>query len=246
MNVLIADPDSHSADMLSLAIRMHWPAAVVHHVASGRSTLDTFFRDTPDLLILAVDLPDRPATDVLVDIRRHSDLPAFTLCDRPDEVREAQMLQHGADGCLTRSMSPLVVVARIDCVLRRVHAVANTENFVDFVCGDFKISYRNRCAMVGGEVIDLSPIEFRLLAALSRNAGRVLTHQTLIDKVWGIDSGATPEQLKVVMSRMRSKLKQPGVLCPIETVRGVGYRIVMPTPRVISMPEMSVEASGVG
>jgi two-component system, OmpR family, KDP operon response regulator KdpE len=245
MNALIVDPQPHSADMLAIAFGMHWPHARAHIVTRGRDVMDAFFRDVPDVVVLASDLPDRNALDVLSSIRRHSDVPVFMLCDCPEELREIHMLQHGADGCLGRSFSPLVIVARIDSVLRRASAVAHAEDLADFVCGDFKVSYRSQCAMMVGEVIDLSPIEFRLLAALTRNAGRVMTHQTLIDKVWGMDSHASTDQLKVVMSRMRGKLKQPGVRCPIETVRGVGYRIVMPTPGVIEMPSRAMSTSGV-
>lgn len=240
MNVLVADPDAHSADLLGTALQMHWPAASVHPVATGQDALDALFHDTPDVVILAIDLPDRRAIDLLRAIRRHSDMPVFMLCDQPEEIREARMLQHGADGCLGRAMSPLVIVARIESVLRRSRAFASSESHADFTCGSFVISYRNRCAMMDGEIIDLSPIEFRLLATLTRNAGRVMTHQTLIDQIWGIDTHASTEQLKVVVSRMRSKLKRHGVDCPVDNVRGVGYRIVTPTPAVIELP-MSME-----
>jgi DNA-binding response OmpR family regulator len=245
VNILLADPDTRSADLLETSIRMHWPAVSVHHPASGDEALHALFHDTPDLAIIAVYLPGVNAVDVLDQARRHSDLPVFMLCDCPEELREVQMLQHGADGCLGRCMSPLVIVARIESVLRRTRALDHPDAHADFICGDFRISYQNRYAMMAEEPIDLSPIEFGLLAALTRNAGRVMTHQTLIDMVWGIDSHANTEQLKVLMSRLRARLNRPGVRCPIETIRGVGYRIVMPTPGVIAMPERSMASSGV-
>lgn len=234
MQIVLLSTDRRHAGALSLAIQMHWPLATVHEVTTIPDLL-TRTRDViPDAVVL-VEGGGMCGVDMLRALRRVSLAPAVIVMETCDETDQIQLLTGGADACVEAAASPLVIVAHLESLLRRMGQVPFGEGAVDFTCGSLVINYRSRLVMVGGVRIDLSRTEYRLLEMLSRNAGRVLTHRTLIDAIWGQDGSANPDHLKVVMSRLRAKIHRDEDACPVESMRGVGYRMMRPSPRVIEV-----------
>jgi two-component system KDP operon response regulator KdpE len=119
-------------------------------------------------------------------------------------------------------------MARIKAALRRAELPPPIQALPDFQAGDLAIHFQNQEVTVAGQPVKLTPVEYKLLYHLVRNAGHLLPHQALLDRVWGGDYEAGPEYLKVFVSRLRAKLRHPGGPEYIETERGRGYRFVRP------------------
>jgi ParB/RepB/Spo0J family partition protein len=123
------------------------------------------------------------------------------------------------------------LMARIRAVLRRAELPPPTQALPDFTSGELSIKFQAREVTVAGEQVQLTPVEYKLLYQLVRNAGHLLPHRALLDRVWGSDYNASPEYLKVFISRLRAKLRRPGSPEYIETERGLGYRFAAPSQK---------------
>ena len=174
-------------------------------------------------------MPRKNGFEVLQEIRRVSDVPVIMLTARGEEIDQVRGLELGADDYVVKPFSHLALLARIKAVLRRAELPPPAQALPDFVAGDLAINFQNQQVTVGGEPVKLTPVEYKLLYHLVRNAGRLMPHQALLDRVWGADYGATEHYLKVFISRLRAKLERPGRARYIETERGLGYRFVRPT-----------------
>jgi DNA-binding response OmpR family regulator len=173
-------------------------------------------------------MPGKDGFLVLAEIRQRSDVPVLMLTARGDETAQVRGLELGADDYVVKPFSHLALLARIKAVLRRAALPPPTRALPDFTAGDLAIHFQNQEVAVKGERVNLTPIEYKLLYHLARNAGRVLPQRTLLDRVWGEDYDATSDYLKVYISRLRAKLERPGDAHYIETVRGLGYRFIRP------------------
>jgi ParB/RepB/Spo0J family partition protein len=161
------------------------------------------------------------------------------LTGHTDEAIQARGLNLGADGFLTKPFGHLALLAYIKAVLRRAELPPPADALPDFEAGDLAVNFQSQQATVRGVPLNLTPLEYRLLAHLVRNAGRVLPHRALLDRVWGSDYGATTDYLKVFISRLRSKLAGAGYPAAIETVPRLGYRFVRPGAAAASSPAAS-------
>jgi len=137
-------------------------------------------------------------------------------------------LELGADDYVTKPFSHLALLARIKAVLRRAEMPAPVRALPDFRAGELEINFQSHEVTVRGERVRLTPVEYKLLYHLVRNAGRLMPHQALLDRVWGEDYDATTDYLKVFVSRLRAKIEREGGPRYIETERGLGYRFVRP------------------
>lgn len=228
MKILVVDDDPHILDSVVVGLQMQWRDRQVISARDGQEAIERFFQHHPDLVVLDVNLPRANGFEVLQTIRRVSDVPIIILTARDDEIDQVRGLEGGADDYITKPFSHLTFIARINSVLRRTEGAAPSETAAPFIAGDLTMDFQSQRLMREGEPIRLTPAEYRLMAALARNAGRVLTHHALIDRIWGTDSMATTNHLKVIVSRLRTKIERPGGPRWIETVRGTGYRLVLP------------------
>jgi DNA-binding response OmpR family regulator len=228
MKILVVDDDPRLRDALTIGIQMQWEAAQVLSAADGEAGLEVFFRDEPDVVLLDVAMPRMNGFEVLKEIRRVSDTPVIMLTARREDVDQVRGLELGADDYVPKPFSHLALMARIKAVLRRAEMPPPVDALPDFVAGDLAIHFQNQEVTVGGEAVKLTPVEYKLLYHLVRNAGHLMPHQALLDRVWGSDYDAGPEYLKVFISRLRAKLRRPGAPEYIETERGRGYRFVRP------------------
>jgi two-component system, OmpR family, KDP operon response regulator KdpE len=180
----------------------------------------------PDLIILDLGLPDIDGVDVIKTIRTWSVMPIIILSARSTEKHKIDALDAGADDYLTKPFGLGELLARIRVALR--HSVSSPEQDQSgvFTTGALKTDLLKHRVVVGDREIHLTPIQYRLLSVLIKNAGKVLTHQYLLKEVWGPSYKDNSHYLRIYMSQLRHKLEtdpaQPEYLL---TESGVGYRL---------------------
>jgi DNA-binding response OmpR family regulator len=228
MKILVVDDDPHMREALTISLELHWDDATILAAKDGEEGLRLFAEHDPDVVLLDVSMPGKDGFLVLREIRQRSDVPVLMLTARGDETAQVRGLEFGADDYVVKPFSHLALLARIKAVLRRAELPPPSTALPDFTAGALAIHFQNREVTVHGERVALTPIEYKLLYHLVRNAGRVLPQQTLLNRVWGEDYDATSDYLKVYISRLRAKLERPGDAHYIETVRGLGYRFIRP------------------
>jgi two-component system KDP operon response regulator KdpE len=233
MKILTIDDDASVRHALTVSLQLQLQDVELLQAADGESGLQMFFDGSPDLMLLDVNMPRMSGFEVLREIRRVSDVPVIMLTARDEDMDQVRGLELGVDDYLHKPIRHAPLVARIRSALRRTERLPPVDAVPDFVAGDLTVHFENHQVTIAGDVVSLTPIEYRLLYQLVRNAGHVLTHQALLDRVWGTDHEAGPEYLKVFISRLRAKLRRPGGPDYIHTERGVGYSFVKsPTPPV--------------
>jgi two-component system, OmpR family, KDP operon response regulator KdpE len=226
VKILTIDDDASVRQALGVSLKLQWQDVEVLEAADGESGLEVFFEHSPDLVLLDVSMPRMSGFEALRQIRLVSEVPVIMLTGRADEMDHVRGLELGADEYLLKPIRYAALVAHIKSALRRVNGIAPVETLPDFTTGDLTMHFQNRQVTLAGEVIKLTPIEYRLLYHLVRNAGNVLPHAALLDRVWGADHEVGPEYLKVFVSRLRAKLRRPGSPDYIQTERSVGYRFL--------------------
>jgi two-component system response regulator RegX3 len=191
----------------------------------GEASLALFEREHPDIVLLDLMLPALSGTEVCKRIRARSKTPIIMLTARDSEVDKVVGLEVGADDYVTKPFSMRELIARVKAVLRRSgedHADADPK--VAEVSG-VRVDPERYEVWVRGRTLDLPPKEFSLLELLVRNAGRVLTRELLIDRIWGADYVGDTKTLDVHIKRLRGKVEHdPHDPQLIQTVRGVGYK----------------------
>src|SRR5579872_3981880 len=226
MKILVVDDDQQILDAVAIGFQLQWQDCTVIPATDGDMGLQKFYEHDPDIVVLDVAMPHKNGFEVLQEIRRISDVPIIMLTARGEEMEQVRGLELGADDYITKPFSHLALLARIKAVLRRAELPPPVRALPDFTAGALAIHFQNQEVTVNGERVNLTPIEYKLLYHLVRNAGRVLPQQTLLNRVWGEDYDATSDYLKVYISRLRAKLERPGDAHYIETVRGLGYRFI--------------------
>jgi len=180
----------------------------------------------PDLIILDLGLPDMDGVAVIKAIRQWSALPIIILSARGTEQHKIEALDAGADDYLTKPFGLGELLARIRVALR--HSAGNPAQDPNgvFTSGMLKVDLLKRQVFVGDHEVHLTPIQYRLLALLIKNAGKVLTHQYILKEVWGPSYKDNSHYPRIYMSQLRQKLEsdptQPQYLL---TESGVGYRL---------------------
>ncbi len=178
-----------------------------------------------EALILDLGLPDFDGTEVIRRVREWSAMPILVLSARAQEKDKVAALDAGADDYIVKPFGEGELLARLRVALRR--EARTHEASTAIVAGDLRIDLEARAVERSGETVHLTPIEWRLLAELARNAGKVLTQRHLLVTVWGPGYVERPHYLRVFMSNLRQKLEaDPARPRHLRTESGVGYRFV--------------------
>lgn len=196
----------------------------------GLMALNLFQTFKPDLILLDVMLPKISGLDVCKEIRTESKVPIIMVTAKGEEIDTVVGLEVGADDYVTKPYRLREVVARMRSLLRRSNWSDETEAISEgrvITVSDIQIDIDKYEVKVRNEILDFPLKEFELLLLLLENAGRVLTRDVLIDRVWGFDYVGDTKTLDVHIKRLRSKVeKDPSKPMSIITVRGVGYKFV--------------------
>lgn len=202
MNILLIDDDPDIVDVVTLSFEMRWPNARVSVSSSGESGLSRLKNENPQMIILDVGLPDMDGFEVLRAIRAVSDVPVIMLTVRGSDEDVAGALDLGADDYVTKPFSPLVLLSRVQAVLRRSlqtrKYVANNSDIV--------MAAKARRVTIGGERVDLSPMEFDLLFELMNHRGKMVKPEDLLSTVWGPRFVWAKDSLDLQIDRLRQKL----------------------------------------
>lgn len=224
--ILLVDDD----DLLrrSLAYNLGRAGFRTVTAASGEDALALAQAEAPDLVLLDIGLPGMDGLDVLRRLRGQSSAPVIFLTARRRDLDEVLGLELGADDYVTKPFDIDVLLARVRAVLRRTALSGPTEphDTRPVVVGDLVIDPAQHVASTGGRALELSPREFELLLALAREAGRVVSVDTLLARVWGAEYQGEPQVVYVHIRWLREKIEQdPRHPERIVTMRGVGYRL---------------------
>jgi two-component system KDP operon response regulator KdpE len=181
----------------------------------------------PDLLILDLGLPDVDGIEVTRRLRSWSAVPIIVVSARGREQDKVFALDAGADDYLTKPFGVEELLARVRVALRRITAADRESGDPVFRVGELTVDLAHRVAAVNGRAVHLTPNEFRLLALLVKNAGRVMTHRQLLKDVWGPGSVEDTHYVRVYMNQLREKIESnPARPKYLITEPGVGYRLM--------------------
>jgi two-component system KDP operon response regulator KdpE len=213
------------------------------HAAHGRDGVQALALGQPSLILLDITMPNMDGWETCRLIRETSNVPIIMLTGRDDEADKARGLDLGADDYLTKPFGFLELQARIRAVLRRagLSDAGAPERAPDVHrLGSLVVDIPAHTVLQRGTPVPLTPTEFRLLQHLLHNAGLVLTHRELLTAVWGFAYSDAVDLLKPAISRLRQKIEDnPAQPRLIQTVHGVGYRLVPPADADLELPQMA-------
>ena len=229
LTVLLVEDELSFVDALTVSLQREGFRVQVAH--DGAAALDVFDAVNPDLVLLDVMLPKVSGIDVCRELRRRSTVPIIMVSAKGDEIDTVVGLEVGADDYVTKPYRLRELVARMRAVLRRRAAgdAATVSDAALLEVGDVTLDTDRHEVTIRGHSVQLPLKEFELLALFLANVGRVLTRDTLIDRVWGTDYVGDTKTLDVHVKRLRSKVESdPANPSRIVTIRGLGYKYEVP------------------
>ncbi|HUX88487.1 MAG TPA: response regulator transcription factor [Chloroflexota bacterium] len=224
-SIIIVAEDSREVVELRRAISAD---GHVVHIASNGSEVDRrITEDLPDLVVIGGHLGQDSEFEILAAIRRSSSVPIIVLLPDADESKTVDALDRGADDCVRIPWGERELRSRVRAVLRRAETPAPTPKTRILVDDYLAIDFDRHEVVAGGQRVPLRPTEYRLLYHLVNNAGRVLTHETLLAKVWGYEYRSEEHYVRLYVNYLRQKIEEdPRRPRYILNERGLGYRFV--------------------
>lgn len=221
--ILLIDDDERHSSLLQSYLQRY--SITLDCAGEANSGLQKLANDQYDLLLLDVMLPGRDGFDICREVRKKSAIPIIMLTARGDVIDRVSGLELGADDYIAKPFEPRELVARIQSILRRVDAKANDGRVLRF--DGIVIDRDARTVAVDGLPIDLTSMEYELLSMLASNAGKQLSRDKILSELRGIDAAILTRSVDIMISRLRSKLGDPGKPARfIQTVWGRGYLFV--------------------
>jgi DNA-binding response OmpR family regulator len=221
--ILLVDDEEAIQTLLAYPLRKEGYDVVP--ARDGRQALDLFADGRFDLVVLDVMMPRLDGIEVCRRLRSRSQVPIIMLTARDDEVDKVLGLEIGADDYITKPFSVREFTSRVKAALRRTRMMGSGDAEGTIGAGELTIDLSRRQVRVAEERIQLTYVEFEILAALARSPGRVFDRDTLLERVWGDSAYRDPRTIDVHIRHLREKIevdaKEPEYLF---TVRGVGYR----------------------
>ena len=224
--VLLVEDEASMRRFLRASLPAHGYKLI--EAATGEEGLREAAARRPDIVLLDLGLPDLDGLEVTRRLREWSRTPLLILSARGQESDKVAALDAGADDYVTKPFGMEELLARMRVALRHAARVDAGDGLAEpaLETGDLRVDLARRQVFVGGVEVHLSPIEYKLLTALVRNAGRVVTRQQLLREVWGIGFTTQTQYLHVYMGHLRAKLeKDPARPRALLTEPGVGYRL---------------------
>jgi DNA-binding response OmpR family regulator len=241
--ILLVDDDS---EFMGLA--QTWLQNAGYRVITaedGKVGLRRVFSGRPNLVVLDGNMPRMNGWEVCHRIRDMSDIPVIMVTVNGETSDRLRGFDLGADDYMTKPIDFPELLARIGAVLRRCSSEAQGEDAESYQGGEIEVDWRGRRVYVRGELVRLSPTEFKLLACLMKNGGWVVTHEQLLQKVWGPNYVADKSFVKLYVRYLRQKIEEnPQKPRLILTERGVGYRFAVRGRQTIASGGEDIEETG--
>jgi DNA-binding response OmpR family regulator len=223
MKILAADDDRDLRELIGFTLAQ--AGYLVLKSGDGPSALKLFEDESPDLVVLDINMPGMSGFQVCEAIRKRSRVPVIMLTVRGEEEDLVRALELGADDYLTKPFSPRTLLARIKALLRR----AGMENSAPLAVGRVTLDIEEHTVKIGNaEAVRLTKLELRLLQMLLANAGHTVSSDRLLIQVWGHRNSGDRQLLKQLVHRLRQKIEaDPAIPQLLQTASGAGYKLVV-------------------
>lgn len=222
-SVLVVEDDKYIANFIGMSLQQEGYS--VEWAQTGQEALSLYYGGQQDILILDLGLPDMDGMGIISEIRNYSERPIIVVSARQSENEKIRALDAGADDYVVKPFHMGELLARIRVMERKLSVEGLKDSEPVFECDYLKIDYEKRRVIVDGQEVHVTPIEYKLLCLLVQNRGKVLTHNYILQKIWGYEDGTDPGSIRVFMTTLRRKIEKDTTHPRfIITEIGVGYR----------------------
>lgn len=229
MKVVVIDDSPEIIEVVTLCFQLRWGNTAVLPAGDGSKGLELVEKESPDLVILDIGLPDTDGFEVLREIRRFSTVPVIMLTVKSEDTDIAKGLELGADDYVTKPFSHIELLARVQAVMRRARGAPAPAEEQPYTSGKLHVDFARNEVTVDDKPIKLTSTEYKLLYYLIKNEGRLLSHENLLTKACGEAYCDARDLLRVHIQHLRQKLgdnvESPSI---IVTEHGMGYKFVGP------------------
>ena len=224
MKALIIEDEKSIIDAISLAFEFRWPDAKLIASTTGKKGVLLVKNESPDIVILDLNLPDINGFDVLKEIRKFSTVPVIILTVRSDDEDMLKGLEAGADDYIIKPFNYMTLLARVRAVLRRTESIPFLGKHNNAVNARLIIDFVNQKVKVDNRLIKLTPVEYKLLALLIKNRDQIVPYDKITDEVWGTGYSGQTDNIRICVRRLRKKLHDspPDMII---NKRGSGYML---------------------
>ena len=223
--VLVVDDEPRMVRFVQMNLELE--GYRVSTASGGLEALDRVREEIPDLVLLDIMMPEMDGYETLERIRQVSSVPVIMLTVKAEEEDKVRGLELGADDYVTKPFSPRELMSRVKAALRRAEMPGPAQKTLTVIDENLTVDFQRREVLVDGKRVKLRPTEYRLLYHLVNNAGWVMTHETLLSKVWGYEYRDDTQLLRLYITYLRKKIEpDPSNPKYIFNERGVGYRFV--------------------
>ena len=222
MKALIIEDERKIIEAVRVAFEFRWPEAQLVAGTTGKEGLALLREESPDIIILDLNLPDISGFEVLGAIRQQSAVPVIILTVRSDDDDMLRGLEHGADDYITKPFNYMNLLARIKAVLRRAETIPFSGEHNNTINSRLTIDFVNQKVKIDNSPVSLTPVEYHLLVLLLRNRDSVVIYRRITEEVWGKEYNGDNENIRICIKRLRQKLQDtpPNMII---NHRGVGY-----------------------
>ena len=223
--ILVADDEKEIRNLLKLYLENDGFKVV--EASTGREVLDLLDKEKPDMCLLDIMMPDMDGLTALKNLRQKSNIPVMMITARTADAERILGLNIGADDYICKPFNPLEVAARVKAFMRRYYdlGAGNIKEEAEVLKAmDLELD-TDKCLLTkGGEIIELTSVEYKMMEMFMKNPGKVFTKQQLYEYAWGDDFFASDNNIMVAISKLRTKLDEDASKY-IKTMRGLGYRL---------------------
>ena len=222
MKVVVVEDEKSIIDAIGVAFEFRWPGASIIGAMTGKEGIRLVQEESPDIVILDINLPDMTGFNVLKEIRKTSAVPVIILTVRSDDEDMLRGLEAGADDYVVKPFNYLTLLARIKAVLRRTEKTPLKMKNDAMISPRLKIDFVNQKVKVDDRLVTLTPLEYRLLVLLVKNKDRAVSYKRITEEIWEKSYWGDTENIRIYIRRLRKKLKDapPRIIL---TKRGAGY-----------------------
>jgi len=208
MKVVVIEDEQSIIDAISIAFEFRWPDVDASSATTGKEGLSLVKKNSPDVVILDINLPDINGFEVLKQIRGFSSVPVIILTVRADDEDVMRGLETGADDYISKPFNYMTLLSRVKAVLRRSEKILFPGDLSTSVSNRLKVDFVNQKVIVDNQPVKLTPVEYRLLVLLVKNKNKVVSHNRILEEIWEKEIGEdrNNENIRIYIRRLRKKL----------------------------------------